>query len=114
MVWVYIFLRPDDSEGVHIIFLDCGRSLSNFRTALFASVLVALVGLLAVRFLLILLSGRSIRPVAESREKQRRFITGAGHELKTPLTIIGADTDPAEMGWERMSGSPTSGGRPSG
>ena len=47
--------------------------------------------------LLLVLSGRIIRPVVESYEKQRRFITDAGHELKTPLTIISADTDLAEM-----------------
>lgn len=34
--------------------------------------------------------------MAESYEKQRRFITDAGHELKTPLTIIGADLDLVE------------------
>lgn len=47
--------------------------------------------------LLLLLSKRIVRPVAESYEKQKQFITDAGHELKTPLTIIGADADLAEM-----------------
>ena len=79
-----------------LFFLDCGRSLSNFRTTLLASVLVALSGLLAVFLLLLVLSRRIVRPVAESYEKQRRFITDAGHELKTPLTIIGADLDLVE------------------
>lgn len=59
--------------------------------------MLALVGLGAVLVLLLILSGRIIRPVAESYEKQKRFITDAGHELKTPLTIISADTDLAEM-----------------
>ena len=49
--------------------------------------------------LLLLLSKRIVRPVAESYEKQKQFITDAGHELKTPLTIIGADADLAEMEW---------------
>ena len=35
--------------------------------------------------------------MAESYEKQKRFITDAGHEIKTPLTIIGADTDLLEL-----------------
>ena len=61
-----------------------------------ASVLVALAGLLAVFLLLLILSKRIVRPGAESYEKQRRFITDAGHELKTPLTIIGADLDLVE------------------
>ena len=30
-------------------------------------------------------------------EKQRRFITNAGHELKTPLAIISANTELQEL-----------------
>ncbi len=93
----YRYVRVAENGGVRFIFLDCGRSLSNFRTTLLASVLVALSGLLAVFLLLLILSKRIVRPVAESYEKQRRFITDAGHELKTPLTIIGADLDLVEQ-----------------
>ena len=92
----YRYIRAAEAEGTRFIFVDCGRSLSNFRTTLIASVLVALAGLLAVFLLLLILSKRIVRPVAESYEKQRRFITDAGHELKTPLTIIGADLDLVE------------------
>lgn len=95
----YRYLRCEEGEGTRIIFLDCGRSLSNFRTTLLASAGLAALGLTAVLALLTVLSNRIVRPVAESYEKQKRFITDAGHELKTPLTIISADTDLAEMEW---------------
>ena len=94
----YRFLCTDGDDGtVRIIFLDCGRSLSSFRTTLLASIALALVGLLAVLVLLLVLSSRIVRPVAESYEKQKQFITDAGHELKTPMTIISADADLLEM-----------------
>lgn len=93
----YRYLCCEETEGVRIIFLDCGRSLSSFRTTLLASMTLALLGLSAVLLLLLILSKRIIRPVAESYEKQKQFITDAGHEPKTPLTIISADTDLAEM-----------------
>ena len=93
----YRYACRSEANGWRIIFLDCGRTLSGFRTTLLASVMLALVGLGAVLVLLLILSGRIIRPVAESYEKQKQFITDAGHELKTPLTIISADTDLAEM-----------------
>lgn len=93
----YRFLVQNESGGIRVIFLDCGRSLSSFRTTLLASVFLAVLGLAAVLFLLLILSRRIVRPMAESYEKQRQFITDAGHELKTPMTIISADADLAEM-----------------
>lgn len=93
----YRYLLCEEAQGSLIIFLDCGRSLSSFRMTLLTSVLLALLGLLAVLVLLLILSKRIVRPMAESYEKQKQFITDAGHELKTPMTIISADADLAEM-----------------
>ena len=76
-----------------LLFLNCERELSTFRSFLYASIGISLAGTLAVFLLLLLLSGRIVRPIAESYEKQKRFITDAGHELKTPITIIRADAD---------------------
>lgn len=80
-----------------VMFLDCGRSLSAFRSTLFASAAVSVAGLAAVFLLLLLFSGRIVRPMAESYEKQRQFVTDAGHEIRTPLTIIRADAELAGM-----------------
>lgn len=93
----YRYLLCETEEGSLVIFLDCGRSLSSFRTTLLTSVLLAMLGMLSVLLLLLILSKRIVRPVAESYEKQKQFITDAGHELKTPMTIISADADLAEM-----------------
>ncbi|MFC3932543.1 sensor histidine kinase [Streptococcus dentapri] len=56
----------------------------------------------AVSFILFLIifslfSGRIIRPFITNMEKQRRFVTNAGHELKTPLAIIQANTELQEL-----------------
>jgi signal transduction histidine kinase len=89
----YRYLVQTDDHSTRLIFLDCSRNLSTCRTFLVTSVAISLLGMLAVFLLLLLLSGRIVRPMAESYEKQRQFITDAGHELKTPLTIIHADTE---------------------
>lgn len=86
---------PDD--GTRVIFLDCTRELETYRRFLWGSCSVSAVGLGAVFVLMVLFSVRIIRPVSESYAKQRRFITDAGHELKTPLTIIDADAELLEM-----------------
>lgn len=78
-------------SGKRITFLDCGRKLQAFNSFMLASIFMSAVGFIAVSAVIIILSGRIIKPVAESYEKQKRFITDAGHELKTPLTIINAN-----------------------
>lgn len=93
----YRFLRTAEGTGARITFLDCGRQLDSFRTFLFASAGMGLAGYLLFFFVILFFSGKIIRPVAESYEKQKRFITDAGHEIKTPLTVIKADADVLEM-----------------
>ena len=44
-----------------------------------------------------LLSKIVVKPVEESYTKQKSFITNASHDIKTPLTIISADTELVEM-----------------
>ena len=87
------YRRQTEDNTVRIVFLDCGRKLDAFRTFLIASAAISLLGYLIVFVLIAVFSGRIIRPVSESYEKQKRFITDAGHEIKTPLSIIAADTD---------------------
>jgi len=38
-----------------------------------------------------------LAPVEESYKKQKQFITDAGHELKTPLTVISANAELLEL-----------------
>lgn len=93
----YRYLVDQTQEEIHIVFLDCGRDLNAFSVFMASSILVAGAGLAAVFLLLLFVSGRIVRPFSENYEKQKRFITDAGHELKTPLTIIDADAELLEM-----------------
>ena len=67
--------------------------LTGFRSVLVSSVVISALGMAAVFALVWVFSGRVIRPIAESYQKQKRFITDAGHEIKTPLTVIDADLE---------------------
>ena len=93
----YRYKRTKTDSGPMLIFLDCTRSLNNVRNTLLTSILVSLLGLGAVFVLVIIFSRRIVRPVSESYEKQKEFITNAGHEIKTPLSIILADAEVLEM-----------------
>ena len=91
----YSVAKQDDQYL--ITFLDCGRVLDSYRDFLRASILMSLAGLLLVFGIITYFAGRIVKPVAESYEKQRRFITDAGHEIKTPLAIIKANLDVIEL-----------------
>ena len=80
-------------NGKCIVFLDCRRFLKNFQNSWKTICEISLVGMLAVCALISFFSKKIVKPVAESYEKQKRFITDAGHEIKTPLAIIDADAN---------------------
>ena len=92
----YRYIRITEDDRYRIIFLDCGRKLESFKGFLLASCMISLTGYILFSMLMIFFSNRIVKPIAESYQKQKRFITDAGHELKTPLTIITADADVLE------------------
>ncbi len=83
---IYRYLVAED--GALVIFIDCTRQLQLADTFLYLSLIVSASGLLVVGMLVTLLSKRIIKPITDSYERQKMFITDAGHELKTPLSII--------------------------
>lgn len=93
----YKYLAKKTSSGTLYVFLDCTRDLGSVKNFFFNSILVSLCGILGVFSLVVPLSRRAIQPVAESYEKQKQFITNAGHEIKTPLAIIDSCAEVLEM-----------------
>lgn len=80
-----------------IVFLDISRDMQSAMSFLLTSVVVTILALLIMLVIVYFAAAKAVKPIAESYEKQRRFITDAGHELKTPIAIINADTEVLEL-----------------
>lgn len=96
----YIYLVHPDTMGQNmtdIVFLDPRKEEVSCLRVFALSVGLGVVCLLGMYLFVCGLSRRAIEPIAESMEKQRQFITDAGHELKTPLAIILSNTEAMEL-----------------
>lgn len=80
-----------------VIFLYCYDDLNYFHAFLRASVIMGLLGLAAFAAIVVPFAISAARPVEEAQERQRRFVTDASHELRTPISIIGSATDVIEI-----------------
>jgi signal transduction histidine kinase len=94
----YKYLRGVTEDGSIIyVFLDATRELKSVRSFLVSSLFISGLGIVLIFIIVLLLSDFALRPIIESYEKQKRFITDAGHEMKTPLTVISANAEIIEM-----------------
>lgn len=94
---IYKYAVVDEPYGKMLIFIDCRIQLQAITSFLLISCTVALVTLLLVFILVSVFSKKAINPIIKSMEKQKQFITDAGHEIKTPLAIISANADVLEL-----------------
>ena len=91
------YKKISEDDLTRIVFVDCGRKIDSFYNFVLISSLTAFVGCILICGLFILVSKKVVSPIVENQNKQKTFITNAGHEIKTPLTIISANTDLLEM-----------------
>ena len=87
----------DYNDGKMLIVIDCHTDLTTVNTLLTITLVTILSCIVIVLILLTVFSKYVIKPFEENREKQRRFITDAGHELKTPIAIIQSNAEVMEM-----------------
>ncbi len=85
----YIYEKAEDV----IVFLDVERDVKSILRVLLLSFAFGIFCFVLMVPVVLVLSKKAIKPVEESLEKQKQFITDAGHEIKTPLAIIQANTE---------------------
>ena len=88
----YSYLKDNGPFGVKIAFMERSMYDNMLFQLLKNLILIGFISLIALLFISIYLTNKSIIPIKETFKKQKQFIADASHELKTPLSIIKTNT----------------------
>lgn len=81
------------SSGTAVVLGDFNSEHEILRNLIILLTALGLITFAAALMISLITANRSIRPVAESYNKQKQFVADASHELKTPLTTINTNID---------------------
>ncbi len=93
----YRYHASTNETGSTVLFLNVSQQLQFMKNLFLISAAIGFFSILVVFLLVVFFSRYAIRPYEKNMERQKRFITDAGHELKTPITSIAASADIAAM-----------------
>lgn len=83
-----------DKNGYTLVaFMDNTVSEAGLRTMLRYVLIVGFTSIIGMFLISLPLSKRIIKPLEENDRKQKQFISDVSHELKTPVAIIGTNTE---------------------
>lgn len=85
------------SNSYTVAFIDGQSDLYTLQYNLIFSLVVYLFSLVGIFIIVKLLTKPAVKPIVESYNKQKRFMTDIMHEIKTPLAIIETDTEVIEI-----------------
>ena len=95
--YLYSVSETRDGRGTAVTFLDPSQNRISILRVVLLSCAAGLICWFMMLLLVKSLSRTAIKPIADNIEKQKQFVTNAGHELKTPLAIITANTEALEL-----------------
>lgn len=88
-----LYRIADKGNYILIAFLDNTVVQNSAGTLLNYTLMFGAVALIILFFIAKYLANRIVQPLEESYQKQRQFISDAGHELKTPVAVVNANIE---------------------
>ena len=87
------FLKTDKNGYILVTFMDNTVVNESARSLFRYTLIFGGVALVVFFFLSRFLAKKIVAPLEESYQKQRQFISDAGHELKTPVSVVSANAE---------------------
>lgn len=87
------YYRADKGGYTLVTFMDNTVINENAATLLRYTLIFGAAAIVVFFFLSVYIAKRIVRPLEDSFEKQKRFISDAGHELKTPVSVVSANAE---------------------
>ena len=87
------FLKTDKNGYILVTFMDNTVVNESARSLFRYTLIFGGVALVVFFFLARFLAKKIVAPLEESYQKQRQFISDAGHELKTPVSVVSANAE---------------------
>lgn len=88
-----IYYVADKGSYLLVAFMDNTIMRESMTTLFRYTLIFGGLAILALFFLSVYLAGKIIQPLEESYQKQKQFISDAGHELKTPVAVVSANAE---------------------
>lgn len=82
-----------DRKDILIIFTDISFFENQKKQLVFFLCIISIITIIAWAVISVGISGWLVKPLEAALEKQNEFISAAGHELKTPLSIMKASLE---------------------
>ena len=90
----YIYkVRKLGMNGEEVTLIESKSTIQGLRTTIIVSIVIGILGIIIIYIVANKISKTIVRPVEETFEKQKQFVSDASHELKTPLAVIEANAD---------------------
>ncbi|MBE6931564.1 MAG: GHKL domain-containing protein [Ruminococcaceae bacterium] len=88
-----VYYRMDKGGYTLVSFMDNTIIRESMNTLFRYTLIFGGVAIIALYFLAAYLANKIVTPLEESYQKQKQFISDAGHELKTPVSVVSANAE---------------------